>query len=94
MVTFTALVRIFSMNFSCNTKVAGLGEIFIQRKFSCILYINVSAYFIIILCHQVFDQVTATVLVVTVPVIVVILAMDSLVQVVTAYYNYYTHAKV
>ena len=34
--TFTALVKKFSMNFFCNTKVAGLGKIFIQCKFPCI----------------------------------------------------------
>ena len=35
--TFTALVK----KFFCNTKVAGLGEIFMQRKISCIRYITV-----------------------------------------------------
>ena len=32
MATFIALAKNFSMSFFCNTKVAGLGEIFIQRK--------------------------------------------------------------
>ena len=35
MATFTALVKI---EYFCNTKVAGLGEIFVQRKFSAIQY--------------------------------------------------------
>jgi Holliday junction resolvase-like predicted endonuclease len=30
-----ALAKIYSTKFLCSTKVAGLGEIFIQRKFSC-----------------------------------------------------------
>jgi hypothetical protein len=30
MVTFSALAKIFSTKFFCNTKVAGLGEIFIE----------------------------------------------------------------
>ena len=30
MVTFTALVKIFSTEYFCNTKVVGLGEIFVQ----------------------------------------------------------------
>ena len=34
--TFTALAKI---KYFCNTKVAELGEIFIKRKFSRILYI-------------------------------------------------------
>ena len=33
MATFTALAKIYSSKFFCNTKVAGLGEIFVQRKF-------------------------------------------------------------
>ena len=38
--TFTALVKnyMYSTKFFCNIKVAGLGKIFIQRKFSCIQY--------------------------------------------------------
>ena len=34
MATFTALAKNFSINIFCSTKVAGLGEIFIQQKFS------------------------------------------------------------
>ena len=34
MVTFTALVKIYSPEYFCNTKVAGLGEIFVEQKFS------------------------------------------------------------
>ena len=34
MATFSALVKIFSTKFFGNTKVAGLGKIFIQQKFS------------------------------------------------------------
>ena len=34
MVTLTALAKISTSNFFCNTKVVELGEIFIQRKFS------------------------------------------------------------
>ena len=33
MATFTALAKIYSTEYFCNTKVAGLGEIFVQRKF-------------------------------------------------------------
>ena len=37
--TFTALVKLYStVNIFCNTTVAGLGEIFIQWKFSVIQY--------------------------------------------------------
>ena len=32
MATFTMLVKFYSTKYFCNTKVAGLGEIFIQRK--------------------------------------------------------------
>ena len=38
MVTFTTLVKIYSTKYFCNTKVAGLGEIFVKRKFSRIRY--------------------------------------------------------
>ena len=33
MVTFTALVKIYSSEYFCNARVAGIGEIFIQWKF-------------------------------------------------------------
>ena len=33
---FTALAKIYSTEYFCNTKVAGLGEIFAQEKFSAI----------------------------------------------------------
>ena len=33
MVTFTALAKIYSIEYFCNTKVTGLGEIFVQRIF-------------------------------------------------------------
>ena len=36
MATFTVLVKIYSIQYFCNTKVLGLGEIFFQRKFSAI----------------------------------------------------------
>ena len=41
MATFTALVKIYSTEYFCNTKVyvAGLGEIFIQQTFSAIWYV-------------------------------------------------------
>ena len=42
MVTLTTLVKYFSTNF-CNTKVAGLGETFIQWNFSRIQYYNIIA---------------------------------------------------
>jgi hypothetical protein len=31
---FTALVKIYSTKCLCNTKAAGLGEIFVQQKFA------------------------------------------------------------
>ena len=37
-VTFTALVKIYSTEYFCNTKVTGPDEIFVQRKFSAIWY--------------------------------------------------------
>ena len=40
MVTFTALVKIYSIEYFCNTKVAGVGEIFVQWKFCRIRYID------------------------------------------------------
>ena len=40
MATFTALVKIYSTKYFCSTKVAGLGEIFVKRKFSRIWYSN------------------------------------------------------
>ena len=39
--TFNALVKIYSTKYFCNTKVAGLGESFVQQKFLVILYIMV-----------------------------------------------------
>ena len=33
MATFTALAKIYSTKYFCNTKVAGLGEIFVQQNF-------------------------------------------------------------
>ena len=33
MAMFTALVKIYSTKYICNTKVPGLGEIFVQQKF-------------------------------------------------------------
>ena len=36
MVTYTALAKIYSTKYFCNTKVAVLGEIFVQRKFLAI----------------------------------------------------------
>ncbi len=38
MTTFTALENIYSTEYFYNTKVAGLGEIFVQLKFSAIYY--------------------------------------------------------
>ena len=32
MATFTALVKIYSGKYFCNARVAGIGEIFVQRK--------------------------------------------------------------
>ena len=37
-VTSTAWVKICSAKYFCNVRVAGLGEIFVQQKFSAILY--------------------------------------------------------
>ena len=37
--TFTTLVKLYSTKFFCKTKVDGLGEIFVQRKFSTIRYV-------------------------------------------------------
>ena len=42
MATFTALANIYFTEYFCNTKVAGLGEIFVQRKFCRIRYIYIS----------------------------------------------------
>ena len=39
MATFTALAKIYSTEYFCNVEVAGLGEIFIQRKFLAVWYI-------------------------------------------------------
>ncbi len=38
MATFTVLAKFYSIEHFCNTRVARLGEIFIQRKFSAIQY--------------------------------------------------------
>ena len=37
MATFTILVKIYSIEHFCTTKIPGLGEIFVQQKFSTIL---------------------------------------------------------
>ena len=39
MATFTALVKIYSTKYFCNTKVAGVDEILVQQKFSAIWYV-------------------------------------------------------
>ena len=39
MATFTASAKIYSTEYFCNAKVAGIGEIFVQRKVSAIRYI-------------------------------------------------------
>ena len=36
MATFTALAKVYSTEYFCNTKVAGVGKIFVQQKFSAI----------------------------------------------------------
>ena len=36
MMTFTTLAKVCSTEYFCNTNVAGLGESFVKRKFSCI----------------------------------------------------------
>ena len=36
MVTFIILVKIYSIEYFCNTKVAGLGKIFVKQKFLAI----------------------------------------------------------
>ena len=41
MATFTILAKIYSIKYFCNTKISGLGEIFVKRKFSCIRYLPV-----------------------------------------------------
>ena len=38
MVTFMALVKIYSTEYFCNAKVAGIGKIFVQQKFSVVWY--------------------------------------------------------
>ena len=40
MATFTALAKIYSTKYFYNTKVAGLGGIFVQRKFCHIWYMS------------------------------------------------------
>ena len=42
MVTFTALTKIYSIEYFCNTTVPGLGKIFVQRKFSVIIGASLS----------------------------------------------------
>ena len=37
--TFTTLAKIYSSEYFCNARVAGIGEIFVQRKFSAIRYL-------------------------------------------------------
>ena len=41
MATFTALAKIYFTKYFCNTKVSGVGEIFVKRKFSHIQYYNI-----------------------------------------------------
>ena len=41
MATFTTLAKIYSSEYFCNAMVAGIGEIFVQRKFLAIQYIKV-----------------------------------------------------
>ena len=36
--TYTALAKIYSTEYFCSTKVAGLGEVFVQRKLLAIWY--------------------------------------------------------
>ena len=40
MATFTALAKIYSTKYFCNTKVGGLGKIFVQRNFCRIRYLQ------------------------------------------------------
>ena len=42
MVIFTTLVKIYSIEYVCNTEVSGLGEIYVQRKFLTIRYFHQS----------------------------------------------------
>ena len=42
MATTTALVKILSLNYSCNTKAAGLGEFFLLRNISTLWYIAIN----------------------------------------------------
>ena len=61
MTNFTALAKIYSTEYSCNIKVARLGEIFVKRKFSRIRYSatngvttrmhNIHNYVMCIVCH-------------------------------------------
>ena len=44
MVTFTALAKIYSSEYFCNARVAGIGEIFVQRKFSAIRYMIMKSF--------------------------------------------------
>ena len=39
--TFTALAKIYSTEYFCSTKVAGLGKLFVQQKFLAIQYMIV-----------------------------------------------------
>ena len=38
MATFTALVKIYSSEYFCDARVAGIGESFVQQKFLAIRY--------------------------------------------------------
>ena len=48
MVTFTTLVKIYSTEYFYNTKVAGLGETFVQQKFLAISYTHVTVHVYIV----------------------------------------------
>ena len=44
MVTFVAWVKIYSTEYFCNTRVAGLDEFFVQQKiFSCTVYVDAAS---------------------------------------------------
>ena len=42
MVTFTALAKTYSSEYFCNARIAGIGEIFVQRKFLAIWYMHIT----------------------------------------------------
>ena len=52
MATFTALAKIYSTKYFCNTKISVLGEIFVKLKFSCIRYIYNYIYIYMALGNQ------------------------------------------